>query len=100
MEISNGSKPERRSISATDPDSSNLNYSASNLPSGASFDPPTKTFSWTPGYDQAGTYPPIHFQVTDGVLLDSEGILITVNDVSSPPTSITFVPPTDDNNAS
>ncbi|MCP4607472.1 MAG: hypothetical protein GY845_01975, partial [Planctomycetes bacterium] len=86
-------------ISATDPNSQNLTYSASSLPSGASFDPSTNTFSWTPGYDQAGTYPSVHFQASDGMLVDSEDIFITVNDVSSPPTFITFIPPTDSNNA-
>ncbi len=65
-------------ISATDADGDNLTYSAPNLPSGATFDPLTKTFSWTPRYDQAGTYANVHFEVSDGNLIDSEGITITV----------------------
>lgn len=40
-------------ISATDPDNDPLTYSASNLPPGASFNPVTQTFSWTPSFDQA-----------------------------------------------
>src|SRR5262249_570659 len=44
-------------VSATDPDGDALTYSASNLPAGATFDPDTRTFSWTPTYDQAGSYP-------------------------------------------
>ena len=64
-------------ISGTDPDGDVLTYSASNLPQGASFDPESRTFSWTP--DEAGTYPDIHFEVTDGSLTDSEDININVN---------------------
>jgi hypothetical protein len=66
-------------ISATDPDGDPLTYSASNLPPGASFDPSTQTFSWTPGYDQAGTYANIHFEVSDGTASVFEEITIRVN---------------------
>jgi hypothetical protein len=66
-------------ISASDPDGDSLTYSASNLPPGASFDPGSRTFSWTPGYGQAGVYSNIHFEVSDGSLTDSEDITITVN---------------------
>jgi hypothetical protein len=58
-----------------------LTYSASNLPQGASFTPATRTFSWTPTNDQAGVYPNVRFQVSDGSLTDSENITITVNNV-------------------
>jgi hypothetical protein len=72
-------------ISATDPDGDPLTYSASNLPSGASFNASTRTFSWTPNPSQAGTYPNVHFEVTDGSLTDSEDITITVNNVNQAP---------------
>jgi hypothetical protein len=65
-------------ISAEDADGDNMTYSASNLPSGATFDPATKTFSWTPRYDQAGTYANVHFEASDSSLFDSEDITITV----------------------
>jgi hypothetical protein len=68
-------------ISATDPDGDPLIYSATNLPSGATFDSATRTFTWTPGFNQAGSFPNVHFQVSDGSLTDSEDIAITVNDV-------------------
>ena len=71
-------------ISATDPDGDNLTYSASNLPSGATFTPATRTFSWTPSYTQAGTYANVHFQVSDGSLTDSENITILVIDNTPP----------------
>jgi hypothetical protein len=72
-------------ISATDPDSDPLNYSASNMPSGSSFSQATRTFSWTPSYTQAGAYPDIRFSVTDGQLSSSQNITITVNNVNRPP---------------
>ncbi|MEA1905720.1 MAG: LamG-like jellyroll fold domain-containing protein, partial [Euryarchaeota archaeon] len=65
-------------ISASDPDGDPLTYSADNLPTGATFDPATRTFSWTPDYGQSGSYPDVHFEVTDGYLTDTEDITITV----------------------
>jgi len=67
-------------ISASDADGDTLTYSASNLPSGATFDPATQTFSWTPGYSQGGVYADIRFEVSDGSLGDAEDITITVSD--------------------
>ncbi len=72
-------------ISATDADGDALTYSASNLPSGASFNATTRVFSWTPNYTQAGNYTGVHFEVTDGSLTASENITITVTNVNRPP---------------
>jgi hypothetical protein len=66
-------------VTGSDPDGNNLAYSASNLPAGASFDPATQMFTWTPDYGQAGNYPDVHFEVSDGALVDIEDIVITVN---------------------
>jgi hypothetical protein len=66
-------------ITGTDPDGDTLTYSASNLPSGATFNATTRTFSWRPSYRQAGNYPEVHFEVTDGGLIASENIIITAN---------------------
>ena len=76
-------------ITASDPDlpAQTLTYSASNLPSGATFNPTTRVFSWTPTSGQAGVYPSVHFEVTDGVLTDSEDITITVT-VFRPPAPV------------
>ena len=68
-------------ISATDSVGDSLNYSATNLPAGATFDPGTQTFSWTPDYSQAGAHESIHFEVSDGSLPDYEEITITVNNL-------------------
>jgi len=70
------------SISATDADDETLTYSASNLPSGASFS--GQTFSWTPGYDQAGTYD-VTFTASDGTDSDSESVTITVANTNRAP---------------
>lgn len=73
-------------VDATDPDNEDeLTFSATSLPTGASFDPDSQTFSWTPAYGQAGTYSGIHFVVSDGTYSDSEDITITINRVSRAP---------------
>ena len=77
-------------IAATDPDTGEtaaLVYSASNLPGGSHFDPDTHIFTWTPDYDQAGTYPAVHFEVEDVfAATDSENITITVHNINRTPT--------------
>jgi beta propeller repeat protein len=75
-------------VAANDPDNDTLAYWAGNLPTGATFDPVTRTFSWTPDYGQAGNYPNVLFTVTDNgspVLSASETITITVGNVNRPP---------------
>jgi hypothetical protein len=72
-------------ITATDPDGGNLTYSAANLPPGATFDPQTATFSWTPNFNQEGNYPDIEFTVADDgspMELDTELLTITVGNIN------------------
>ncbi len=74
------------SVSATDPDGDGLTYTANNLPAGATF--VGNTFSWTPGYSQAGNYENIEFVATDNgspLELAVELIAITVGDVNRAP---------------
>ena len=69
-------------LSATDEDSDTLSYSATDLPSGATLNSSTGAFSWTPDYSQSGSYS-LTFSVDDGNGgTDSEGIIITVNNVN------------------
>jgi hypothetical protein len=71
-------------LSASDPDGDGLTFSASNLPTGASFNPSTRVFSWTPAFGSAGNYN-VTFTVTDNGTpseSDSEVITITVGDPS------------------
>ena len=76
-------------LSATDANPGDiLTFSAANLPPGAAFDPATATFTWTPGYDHAGTYPGIEFTVTDNgtpVGVDVKTISITVGNTNRQP---------------
>ena len=81
-------------ITASDPDSEALTYSASGLPTGATFNPSTKTFTWTPGTTQSGNYL-VNFTVSDGSLTDSEDVTITVTSVNSPPVITAIVFPAD-----
>ncbi len=67
-------------VSATDADGDSLTYSATSLPSGATFDPATRTFTWTPNYSQSGSYT-IRFQVTDGRSPDYEDVTVTVGNM-------------------
>jgi len=79
-------------ISATDADSDALTYSVANLPSGATFDSGTKTFSWTPTYDQNGIYSNIIFTVSDSNIVDNETITITVTNYNRVPIIDTYSP--------
>ncbi len=63
-------------INATDPEGRPLTYSATNLPSGASFNAETRIFSWTP--ISVGTFV-VRFEVSDGYLIDYENVTITVS---------------------
>ena len=67
-----------------DPLGENLTYSAQNLPSGSVFFPATRSFSWNPSNQQAGTYN-VTFVVSDGELHDSELVVFTVIRANDPP---------------
>ncbi len=71
-------------VTATDPEGDLLTYSASGLPANAVFNPANQTFSWTPAYNQAGSYN-VTFTVSDGSLQDSKSVNITVNDSNNAP---------------
>src|SRR5438105_7354246 len=74
---------------ATDADvpANALTFSATGLPTGAIFDPATRTFSWTPSEAQGpGTFPGVIFTVNDGQGgTASETIQITVTEVNQAP---------------
>jgi len=65
-------------VTASDLDNDRLTYSAGGLPTGATFDPATRTFAWTPLDGMAGNYS-VTFTVSDGALTDSETNRIMVN---------------------
>jgi hypothetical protein len=74
-------------VTATDIDvpEQDLTFSLDGAPAGAAIDPATGVFSWTPGEVQGPNSYDITFNVSDGLLIDSETITITVNEVNSAP---------------
>src|SRR2546425_1763262 len=59
----------------------------SGAPAGATFDAATRTFSWTPGFDQAGSYP-VTVTATDNgtpTLAASETITLTIANTNRAP---------------
>jgi hypothetical protein len=75
-------------VTATDPDSDPLTFSASPLPANATLTPINTTsasFSFTPDFTQSGSYP-IWFKVVDDeAAADSELVTITVTNTNRPP---------------
>jgi len=54
-------------VTGSDPDSDAITFSASHLPTGASFDPSTQTFSWRPLQADVGSHTGLQFTVNDGL---------------------------------
>ncbi len=80
-------------LSASDPNGDSLVYSCANLPAGASLDPLSGKFAWTPGYTQAGTYP-LQFTASNARrLTDSKTTGIVVNRADQPPLMTAFSNP-------
>ncbi|MHC4517824.1 MAG: putative Ig domain-containing protein [Planctomycetota bacterium] len=63
------------SVSASDPDGDTITYSASGLPTGASF--ADGTFNWTPTSEQVGSFE-LTIVASDGELQDSDTIILYV----------------------
>jgi hypothetical protein len=77
-------------VSATDPDGDTVVLSATGLPTGASFNPSSGVFAWTPAYNQAGVYT-VTFTATDNgapiVAVSNLDVVISVS--ASSPTTLT-----------
>jgi hypothetical protein len=84
-------------LTAFDPDGDALTYSASSVPSGATFYPDSRTFSWRPTSSQVGTYAGVRFNVSDGFSTDSETITVGVapRSASGPSSTVVHVLRTD-----
>ncbi|MCH7948844.1 MAG: hypothetical protein IIC66_13710, partial [candidate division Zixibacteria bacterium] len=73
------------SITASDPDSTIPALSTSSLPTGASFTDNgdgSGTFDWSPDFTQSAVYS-LTFYASDGLLIDSEVVTITVNEAGN-----------------
>jgi hypothetical protein len=71
-----------------DPDGDAIYYEVDNLPEGATMDTVRGTITWTPDYEQSGTYANIIVRIvenTDSKLEDSRSFTITVNNTNRPP---------------
>ena len=66
-------------LAGSDPEGASLTYYATNLPNGATFDPVTRKFTWTPTEGQSGFYTDLLFAVSDGTRVDHEYVTITVD---------------------
>lgn len=75
-------------VKGADPDKEDQNaisFIAENLPEGATFNPDSALFSWTPTYEQSGEYKNIVFVMKAGNLSDTVSVDITVIHVPRPP---------------
>lgn len=77
-------------VSGSDADLDPLTFSAGALPAGAAFSAATRTFTWTPGYDQAGVHP-VTFSLSDGGSTAGETVQITVSNSNRKP-ALTEIP--------
>lgn len=70
-------------VTALDGDGQALAYSATGLPSGATFNPVTRQFAWQPAHNQSGSHT-VTFHVSDGAFptpgMDDEVVHIAVTD--------------------
>ncbi len=74
-------------VHATDPDATPITLTASGVPTNATFVDSGNgagSFTFNPDFTQAGVYN-ITFRVSDGTLVDSEVVQITVNSTNLPP---------------
>jgi hypothetical protein len=72
---------------AIDPDvedKEKLTYGAEKLPAGAEFNPSTRSLTWTPGFEQSGTFE-IQISCSDGEFSVSQPLVVTVNHVNRAP---------------
>ncbi len=67
-------------VHAVDLDGDQLSFRAMNIPPGAQFVPTRGTFVWLPTATQAGVYPGIRFEVSDGQTVTRREITITVRE--------------------
>ncbi|MEM9587454.1 MAG: putative Ig domain-containing protein, partial [Planctomycetota bacterium] len=70
---------------ASDPDGDALTFGGRSLPTGATVDPVTGLFSWTPSSEQAGLFDAVQIVADDGHRQRVVGFSILVQNVNRPP---------------
>jgi hypothetical protein len=87
--------------SASDPDGDELSFSATNVPSWASFNASNGALSGRPAADDVGTYDGITITVSDGRASASLGpFAITVSDTANGRATLSWTPPTQNTDGS
>jgi len=71
-------------VPATSPEGDKVAFSATGLPAGATLDPDTGAFSWTPTFAQAGRYP-VTLTADDGAASATKAINLTIANVDRAP---------------
>jgi hypothetical protein len=71
-------------VEADKEDTDKVKYALLNAPKGSSFDAATRTLTWTPDFDQSGSYN-LEFTVTDGLETIQKSMAITVTHVNREP---------------
>lgn len=82
--VGNESQAIALQVPASDPDGDALSYEADGLPKGARLDPATGQFSWTPGFDQAGTHN-VTLRASDGRLSATGTLTLRIANVNRAP---------------
>ena len=85
-------RPLAFTVSAVDPQGQPITYIAQNLPRGATFDTVLRSFAWTPGFDQSGTYFP-RFVAANGFVAAACTVQVVVNDRPVSPPRVTCPAP-------
>ncbi len=83
IELTEG-QPLELQLLVSDPDADRLAVWVDNLPPGAVFDPRTRTLSWTPDYEAAGTYNDVRFSASDGLLSTETKVTIIIAENEPP----------------
>ncbi len=71
-------------LQGVDPNGDKITYSSNLLPAGATLDPITGIFTWTPGYTQAGVFT-VPFVVSDGTNATKVDVKFTVLNANAAP---------------
>src|SRR5205823_1878810 len=71
-------------LQASDPSGAALTYSSSDLPAGATLEPQTGVFHWTPDYSEHGLHK-VRFTVSNGLANATETTVITVLNANAAP---------------
>ena len=79
-------------------DEGKVTIKATNIPEGATYQEATKTYTWTPTYDQSGDYTAV-FTATDGAgATDELSVVVKVININRPPVIAAITPQAVDEN--